>query len=369
MDLAIWDPMSGGDFRAAGSPSAVYDRHMEQIQEAEQLGFHSYFLIEHQSSPGLRCTSTLTVLSAMTQHTSVIRLGSMIFPLPFHNPMRLAQDAATLDHLSKGRLEFGTGIGTQEHEFYRWGIDYAERRFMGEEALDIIKMAWTEDEVSYDGKFWQFREHIPWPHPYQDPHPPIWCGCHSVRAHEFAARNSYGCAENIDTDEDIANKFAVYRRVWKETHGPDEPERTFLMRQVYVDDTDEKAHEVARARYGNTWGTDNRGLIHEHFGLNPRGYGADDTEEIRQRERVREMMARPDGYEWSLENGIFIVGSPDSVVEQVTRTTQRMGGLDVFCANFEFGRMPVSQARRSLRMFGEHVLPEVQKLAPKLENA
>jgi len=366
MDLAIWDPFSGCDFRTTGEPSAVYDRHMEQVQEAEQLGYDQYYLIEHQSSPGLRCTSTATVLAAMTQHTSVIRLGSMIFPLPFHNPVRLAQDAATIDQLSKGRLEFGTGIGTTEQESYRFGLDYSERRSMGEEALDIIKMTWTQEEVTYDGKFWQFREHLPFPKPYQNPHPPIWCGCHSVRAHEFAARNSYGCAENIDTDDDIAAKFAIYHKVWKDAHPDGGPGRTFLMRQVYVDDTDEKAHEVARARFGNTWGQENRGLMHEHFGLNPRGYGGDDTPEIRQRERVRQMMAGENGYEWAIENGIFIVGSPDTVVSTVQRTAERMGGLDVFCANFEFGRMPLNQARRSLRMFGEHVLPEVSKVPVRL---
>lgn len=363
MDCAIWDPFSGADFRAADSPSVVYARHMEQIQEAEQLGFQQYYLIEHQSSAGLRCTSTITILAAMTQHTSVIRLGAMIFPLPFHNPMRLAQDAATIDHLSNGRLEFGTGIGTQEQESYRWGLDYYDRQARGEEALDIIKMAWTQDEVSYDGKFWQFHNHIPFPHPFQHPHPPIWAGCHSRRAHEWAARNSLGCAQNIDTDEELAEKFSIYHKVWSETHEPGVEGRTFLMRQVYVDDTDEKAHDVARARFGNTWGKDNRGLIHEQLGLNPRGYGGDDTPEIRARERVREMMAGPNGYEWALENGIFIVGSPDTVVERIKQTARTMGGLDVFSANFEFGRMPGAQARRSMQMFAEYVLPVVNKLS------
>ena len=173
-------------------------------------------------------------------------------------------------------------------------------------------------------------------------------------------RNGYSCAENIDTDEDIAAKFAVYHKVWKETHPGGEPGRTFLMRQVYVDDTDEKAHEARRlsaTRGAREPRADARALRPQPSRLWRRRHPGD-----RQRERVRKMMAGENGYEWALENGIFIVGSPETVVASVQRTAQRMGGLDVFSANFEFGRMPLNQARRSLRMFGEHVLPEVSKI-------
>jgi alkanesulfonate monooxygenase SsuD/methylene tetrahydromethanopterin reductase-like flavin-dependent oxidoreductase (luciferase family) len=341
---------------------------MRLVQEAEQLGFDHYYLIEHQSSPGLRATSAVTILAAMTQNTSIIRLGAMIFPLPFHNPMRLAQDAATIDQLSNGRLEFGTGIGTTEAESVRWGIDYDERQAMGEEALRIIQLAWSQDTVTYDGKYWQFKDHLVFPRPFQQPHPPIWVGCHSWKTHEFAARNSLGCATNIDTDEDIADNFALYRKVWSETHPPTVNGRTFLMRQVYVDDTDAKAHDVARGRYLNTWGKMNRGLTEgqkftmhreesEELHLNPSGYGSHDTVDLRRRTKVRETMAGPNGYEWALDNGIFIVGSPDTVAESIRRTSDRLDGLDVFCANFEFGGMSIPQTQRSMEMFGEYVRP------------
>jgi alkanesulfonate monooxygenase SsuD/methylene tetrahydromethanopterin reductase-like flavin-dependent oxidoreductase (luciferase family) len=237
---------------------------------------------------------------------------------------------------------------------------------MGEEALEIIKMAWTQDEVTYDGKFWQFRGHKPFPRPFQKPYPPIWAGCHSRRAHEFAARNGYGCAGNIDTDEDIADKFGLYRKVWGETQPSGTEPRTFLMRQIYVDDTDEKAHEVARQHFGNTWGKNNDGMIyreeHEALGLNSSGYGSDDTPEIRSRIRARAMMAGENGYEWALENGIFIIGSPDTVAMGVQRTAERMGGLDVFCGNFEFGRMSLPLAHRSLQMYGKYVIPALSRL-------
>ena len=100
-------------------------------------------------------------LAALAQHTSTIGIGGMVFLLPLYNPMRLAQDAAMLDQLSRGRLEFGVSIGVREHEFLRWMTSWSQRRAMGVEALDIIDQAWTEDSVTYDGEFWEFDEVIP----------------------------------------------------------------------------------------------------------------------------------------------------------------------------------------------------------------
>ena len=97
----------------------------------------------------------------------------MVFPLPFHNPLRLAQDNAMVDQLSRGRVEFGVGTGPREHEFTRWNLPFSERRAMAIEALEIIEKAWTEESVTYEGKYWQFDEAIPLPRPYQKPHPPI----------------------------------------------------------------------------------------------------------------------------------------------------------------------------------------------------
>ena len=98
----------------------------------------------------------------------------MIYQLPLHQPIRLAQDLATLDHLSRGRLEFGAGTGVTPHEFHRWNVPFEQRREMSFEALDIIVKAWTEDSVTFDGEFFQFDEALPEPKPYQQPHPPIW---------------------------------------------------------------------------------------------------------------------------------------------------------------------------------------------------
>src|SRR4030095_14835504 len=135
--------------------------------------------IEHQNSPVGRCTAPTVYLTAVAMRTSKLRFGGMIWQLPFYNPMRLAQEVAMLDQLSHGRVEFGTGIGVHEHEFIRWGMDYYQRAAIADGVVDVVRRAWTLDEFTFHGKYFNFEEALPQPRPYQQPHPPIWAAVHS----------------------------------------------------------------------------------------------------------------------------------------------------------------------------------------------
>src|ERR671933_1284519 len=148
LDFAFWDSIP---HIAAGAGIAdELDAHIRLAQTIERLGWHSYFVIEHQNAP--QGTSAPSVyLTAVARETSRLRLGAMMWQLPLYHPLRLAQDVAMLDQLSRGRVEFGTGIGVHEHEFIRWGMDYYQRAAISEEVLAMVKMAWTRSEVTYDG--------------------------------------------------------------------------------------------------------------------------------------------------------------------------------------------------------------------------
>jgi alkanesulfonate monooxygenase SsuD/methylene tetrahydromethanopterin reductase-like flavin-dependent oxidoreductase (luciferase family) len=151
-----------------------------------------------------------------------------------------------LDYLSRGRVEFETGIGVHEHEFIRWGVDYYQRAVIAGEVLDVVKQAWTQNKVTYEGKYFRFDEALPQPKPYQKPYPPIWAAVHSDTAIAFAARNNYHVSQTLDTDAVVARKFDLYRQIWHECNHPDPMPRVFLQRQVHVAETDAKAHEEAR---------------------------------------------------------------------------------------------------------------------------
>src|ERR671926_739317 len=139
--FAFWDPFGVAD---AATPADVYEEHVQLAQRLEELGWQSYFVIEHQSAP-MGTSAPSVYLTAVARATSRLRVGAMMWQLPLYNPLRLAQEVAMLDQLSRGRVEFGTGIGVHEHEFIRWNLPFYERQAMASEALEIILKAWTEE--------------------------------------------------------------------------------------------------------------------------------------------------------------------------------------------------------------------------------
>src|SRR5215510_3253985 len=207
--IGLYDIFTPAAMSQAPTEADVYDEHIRTAQEAEQLGYKYYFSIEHQTSPISYLSAPNVYLTALARNTSAIRFGVMIYQLPFHNPIRLAQDAAMLDHLSRGRLEFGAGTGVSPHEFMRWNMPFEQRREISEEALDIIVKAWTEDHVTYDGEFFKYVEVMTTPKPYQQPHPPVWFAAHSAASFEYAARRNFHVSQNIDFYQGIAEKCAI----------------------------------------------------------------------------------------------------------------------------------------------------------------
>jgi alkanesulfonate monooxygenase SsuD/methylene tetrahydromethanopterin reductase-like flavin-dependent oxidoreductase (luciferase family) len=336
----------------------LYDRHIKRAQDAERLGFRSYYFIEHQNAPFADISAPSVYLAAMARETSTIRFGPMVYQLPMHHPIRLAQDAAMVDQLSRGRLEFGIGYGIHEHEFLRWKLPFHERREMGLEMMDIILKAWTQDEVTFDGEYWSFDEALPKPKPYQKPHPPIWLGAHSTTSLDYAAKMNFHVAQNIDVDNVIAEKFAYFREAWKKQGHPDPMPKTMVARHVHVAETDAKAREeaepfllqgffgggggaaIARTRIG--WGSDQRGT------------GGERNADIIERGRVFQEIMK--SYDFWIDNGLALVGSPETVVKMV-REQQARVGYDILCTQHQINDLPEEQVTKSLRLFGEEVIP------------
>jgi alkanesulfonate monooxygenase SsuD/methylene tetrahydromethanopterin reductase-like flavin-dependent oxidoreductase (luciferase family) len=177
LEFGVWDQMQTYEVFQAKSAADVYDKHIQQAQLMEKAGFEYYWTLEHQGSYVGAVTSPSVFLTAVARHTEKLRLGTMIWQLPFHNPVRLAEEVAMLDHLSHGRAEFGAGIGVHEHEFIRWGLNYYDRQEMGEETMDIIEMAWSGEPVTYNGRFYKFEDALVQPLPYQQPSIPSGRPC------------------------------------------------------------------------------------------------------------------------------------------------------------------------------------------------
>ncbi|HXS41053.1 MAG TPA: LLM class flavin-dependent oxidoreductase [Stellaceae bacterium] len=360
IDFALWDAV-GGYSSSDEVMADVYDEHIALAREIEAAGWHSYFVIEHQNSPIGRITAPSVYLTAVARATSKLRIGAMMWQLPFYHPIRLAQEVAMLDHLSRGRVEFGTGIGVHEHEFMRWGMDFYQRAAISGEVMQIVKMAWTQDEVTFKGKYFQLDEALPQPKPFQKPHPPIWAAVHSDAAIEFAAKNNLHVSQNLDTDEVVARKFDLYRKIWRDCRHAGPMPRIFLQRQFHVAETDEKAHEEARqflaAREGGAVPVGGGPLEKTRigWGTHARGMGRD-SERPDDKARGETIAKSAKSYEFSLESGLAIVGSPETVIRTLKDSKKRIG-YDIMCANHEIGRMPNAMVRNSIRLMGEKVVP------------
>jgi len=169
-----------------------YREFVERNIEAEALGYHSTFLVEHHFTGFGQVSATLNLLTWIGARTTTLRLGTAVLVLPWHNPVLLAEQVATLDLLSGGRVDFGIGKGYRYNEFagFCLPIEEAEARF--DECLEVMTKAWTSDAPwSHRGTYWQFEGVVVEPPTAQKPHPPVWMGAGSPASIKKVAAQGY----------------------------------------------------------------------------------------------------------------------------------------------------------------------------------
>ena len=221
--------------------------------EAERLGFVSSFLVEHHFTGWNQVSATLMLLMALAMRTTKLRLGSAVMVLPWHNPVLLAEQAATLDLISGGRLDLGVGKGYRHSEFKGFQIapEEAEARF--DEALQVMVRAWTERRrFSHRGRFWHFEDIVVEPPPAQEPHPPLWVAAASAPSIRRAAARGFNLIlDQYAAPELIAERIALYKAERK-AHGlAFDPMQVAVARQLYVanDRADAEAALLRQAAY------------------------------------------------------------------------------------------------------------------------
>ena len=181
--------------------------------EAESLGFVSSFLVEHHFTGFGQISATLNLLTFIAARTRTLRLGTAVIVLPWHNPVLLAEQTATLDLLSQGRLDFGIGMGYRYREFagFCTPMEEAEERF--DESLAVLLKSWTLDEPwSHRGKYWQFDDVVVEPPTAQKPHPPLWMGAGSPDSIKKVASKGYKLLlDQYASVEEIGERIALFK--------------------------------------------------------------------------------------------------------------------------------------------------------------
>lgn len=172
--------------------SQGYESFIDYVIEADRLGFHQLFMVEHHFTGHGQVSASITVLAYLAARTRNIRLGTAVVVLPWHNPVLIAEQVATLDLLSGGRVDFGVGKGYRQAEFDGFHIPMTEAAERFDEAMEIIRKAWgTEGRFSHRGKRWRYDDIMVEPAPVQRPHPPLWLAAGSHDSVRRAAREGY----------------------------------------------------------------------------------------------------------------------------------------------------------------------------------
>ena len=193
--------------------SQGYESFIDYVTEADRLGFAQMFMVEHHFTGHGQVSASMTLLAFLAAKTKTIRLGTAVVVLPWHNPVLIAEQAATLDLLTGGRFDFGVGKGYRKSEFDGFCIpmDEASERF--DEAMEIIRKAWTtEGRFSHHGKRWHYDNILVEPEPLQRPHPPLWLAAGSPDSIKRAAREGYNLLlDQLAQTDQIIQRIALFK--------------------------------------------------------------------------------------------------------------------------------------------------------------
>jgi alkanesulfonate monooxygenase SsuD/methylene tetrahydromethanopterin reductase-like flavin-dependent oxidoreductase (luciferase family) len=239
--------------REGHSDAAVLGEHLGLGDLAEPLGFDSLFALEHHFTGYAMSPAPTQLLSYFAGRTQRIELGTAVIVLPWHNPVLLAEQAATLDLLSGGRLDFGIGKGYRYNEFAGFCVPMEEADARFDECLAVIRKAWTADEpFSHRGTYWAFDQIVVEPPTAQKPHPPIWMGAGGERSIRQVAQKGYNLLlGQYAAPEEVGRSIAVFKDT-VEAHGRRfDPMQVGVTRAFFVTDTKAEKEAALERRLQN----------------------------------------------------------------------------------------------------------------------
>ncbi len=221
--------------------------------EAEALGFHGTFVVEHHFTGFGQVSATLNLLTWLGARTRTLRLGTAVMVLPWHNPVLLAEQAATLDLLSGGRLDFGIGSGYRYNEFSGFDVGMEEAREKFEESIEVILKSWTSEErFSHRGKYWTFNDIIVEPPPARKPHPVVWMGAGSDRSIRDVARRGFNLLlGQYASPADVAHNISIFRAAVEANGQAWDPMRVGVTRAFFVSESERERDEALERRLAN----------------------------------------------------------------------------------------------------------------------
>ena len=227
--------------------NSIYQTALERFSIMDRTGYDAVWLAEHHFSSFSVCPSVHMMGTMAAARTQRLRIGMAVSLAPFYNPLRLAEEVALLDVLSGGRVNWGAGRGFERSEFAAFGIPGEESAPRFHETVDIVLKAWTNQLLTYEGRFFKYDGVEVLPKPLQSPHPPTWMAASSMPAIEWAASQGHSILMDPHSSRtDLIRKRRHYAAKLAEAGYSDAGRSIPMARLVAVDETAEKAREVAK---------------------------------------------------------------------------------------------------------------------------
>ena len=317
------------------------DEVVEQVDLMRQLGFDLFSVGQHHLAAPFQQPDSVALVARLAASAGQMRLGVTVFLLPLHNPVDIAEQVATLDAISHGRAIFGVGLGYRPEECQAYGITMQERvpRFL--ECLDVIKLLWTQDEVSFQGRFYSIPSGRSTIRTVQQPHPPIWMAANQeVAVRRCGALGHTWVMNPHVTVEVLKQQVTVYHDALL-ANGHAIRKELPLLREAWLADSRERAWKQAAPYLARKYS------VYTDWGQD-RAVPPDQTFD-----RPLEELARDR----------FLIGTPDDLVREAHRYADELG-VTTLMLRVQWPGMPRQQVLDQIRLIGESAIPRLNSIQP-----
>ena len=318
---------------------------LDQACQAEDWGLDAVWLAEiHQQAARSVMSAPMTVLSAIAARTTKLKLGTGVQVLPLTHPLRLAEETATVDQISRGRLLMGVGRSGNPRSYVAYGVPYSESRERFYETLEVLKLAWTQQTFSFHGQFHHFDNARAVPRPYQTPHPPIRIAGASEDTFPMLGQLGYPLfvAVRSGTLEGLAPDLKIYREAYVEAGHKGKGE-VHLRLTLHVADTDAEAQAQAHDSVMSGY----KKLVTQLEG----------SPNARRRAQLADVQSLT--YDAAMREKV-VIGSPDTVAARLSDLQDKLG-IDGILAELNFGALlPAEHMMRSLQLLLQEVRPRLR---------
>ena len=369
---------------------------IEQCILADEMGWDAVWLVEHHFLTNFSLSPCPEVIfGALSRLTKRIRLGFGVVVLPYHHPVRVAERVAMVDHMSNGRVEFGTGRSAA-YEQTGMGIDPRETRAMWDEALTMIPKIWESDMFEWEGKFWKVPPRQVLPKPYQQPHPPIWVAALQPATYELAAQKGIGVmAQAMSAPKSLEPHIRRYKEAIKSAQpvGKFVTNKWLSAGMGFCGEDDREARELCLRSLKTFYAPDKPYLqdqrdvysrlleqwggvpdhLRQNFSRYVKELQEDKTSEVEEvldlsgGEAVAHQVWNDLDADTLVERGVLVAGDPESCI-RAARLHEETGvdQLQFLMATESIGH---DQMMKSIEMFGKYVIPEFKKTEKVAETS